>query len=439
MLDLKDGFWHAALDAESSMLCSFSTPHGIYRFKKLPFGISTAPEIFQYLTDQVFGETGGIVYFDDILIPGKDLVEHDKVMNKVLEMARLENVKFNPNKIQYRLSEVKFLGLLWAKNQIKVDPERTRAIQALQPPKTRHMLQKVVGTFNHLRKFIPQMGTIAFPLCELLLSAVSFKWLPVHDEAFQKLKDCVSNAPVLVPFDPSKPIVVQADASKDGLGGVLLQEGKLVSSASRKLTQYEQNYAQIEKEMVGLSFGAEKFKPFIYGMENVLFQTDHQPLVSIFKKPVHQITNNRLKKLRLKMMIFNPVVEYLPGKEMYLADLLSRNCIQDDVEDDPEMLEVVHEVTINLPMAPDVVAQLKAETGKDAGLKAVTEYYQNGWPRSLNRVPPEAVPYWTLKNELFVEDSLVILGEKVVVPVCLRPKVLLLTKGYRKPKPGPGR
>ena len=179
-------------------------------------------------------------------------------------------------------------------------------------------------------------------------SAVTCQWLLVHDEAFQQLKDCVSNAPVLVPFDHKKPLVVQADASQDGLGAVLLQEQKLVSSASRKLIESEKNYAQIEKEMLALSFASEKFKTFIYGMPNVKYQTDHQPLVSIFKKPVHQITNNRLKKLRLKMMIFNPEVEYLPGKYMFLADLLSRNYIEDPVEDDPEMVEVVHEVTSNL-------------------------------------------------------------------------------------------
>ncbi|KAJ1528924.1 hypothetical protein ONE63_007293 [Megalurothrips usitatus] len=214
------------------------------------------------------------------------------------------------------------------------------------------MLQKVCGVFDHLRKFIPHMGTISAPLCELISSAVTYTWLPVHDEAFQKLKDCISR----------KPLVVQADASQFGLGAVLLQDNKLVSSASRKLTEHECNYDQIEKEMLALSFAADKMKHFIYGMPNVKFQTDHQPLVSIFKKPVHKITNNRLKKLRLKLMIYNPEVDYLPGKYMYLADLLSRNFIEDPVEDGPEMVEVVHEVTANLSIPPGLMSSLKEET-----------------------------------------------------------------------------
>lgn len=271
-----------------------------------------------------------------------------------------------------------FLGLLWSENQIKIDPSRTAAIQALKPPQNRLMLQKICGVFNHLRKFIPQMGTISAPLCELLSSSVTFQWLPVHDEAFQNLKDCVSNAPVLVPFDHTKPLVVQADASQFGLGAVLLQDNKLVSSASRKLTACECNYAQIEKEMLALVYAAEKMKSFSYGMPNVKFQTDHQPLVSIFQKPVHKITNDRLKKMRLKLMMYNPQVEYLPGKYMYLADLLSRNFIEGPVDDDPEMVEVVHEVTSNLSISPGMMAELKSETSKDTGLLLVQQYYQRG-------------------------------------------------------------
>ena len=424
VLDLKDWFWHASLDEESSTLCSFATPYGVYKFKKLPFGICSAPEIFQYLTDLAFNGTGAIIYFDDILIAGKDFAEHDELLLKVLERARAENVKFNQNKTQYRLAQVMFLGFLWSKNQIKIDPGRIAAIQALKEPETRHNLQKVCGTFNHLRKFLPQMGTIAVPLCELLSSAVTYKWLPMHTEAFQKLKDCVSNAFALVPFDPSKPIVVQADASQFGLGAVLLQENKPVSSASRKLTDSEVNYAQIEKEMLALSYASEKFKHFIYGMPNVKYQTDHQPLVSIFKKPVHKITNNRLKKLRLKMMRFNPTVEYLPGKYMFLADLLSRNFIEDPVDDDPEMVEVVHEVTQNLAISPGIMSVLKIETEKDLGLKAVKNYYQNGWPNSKDKAQPESWPYWSERDNIFVEDDLVILVDKVIVPPSIRAKVL---------------
>ena len=184
VLDLREGFWHATLDEESSYLCSFSTPYGIYRFKKMPFGISCAPEIFQYLVDQVFHGTGAILYFDDCLIAGTDLEEHDKVMKAVMLKSRQEKTKFNPNKIQYRKKRVKFLGHLWSHNQIKIDPDRVRAITALEEPKTNKQLQKALQSFNFLRKIILQMGTIAAPLYALFSNKVQFHWVPGHAQAF---------------------------------------------------------------------------------------------------------------------------------------------------------------------------------------------------------------------------------------------------------------
>lgn len=424
VLDLKDGFWHATLDEESSLLCSFSTPYGIYRFRKMPFGISCAPEIFQYLTDQAFNGTGAIFYFDDGLIAGKDEAEHDQILIRVMQRAKDQNIRFNPNKLQYRLTEVKFVGHLWSLNKIKVDPERVRAILALKAPQTKKQVSKVLGTFNYLRKFIPQMSNIAAPLYGLLSDSVHFHWYPSHAEAFEKLKMAICAAPVLATFDPKKSIVVQADASQSGLGACILQDGQPVAYASRVLTEGERNYAQIEKEMLALCYAASKFDHYVYGMPSVIFHADHQPLVSLFRKPIHKITNNRLKKMRLRMLRYQPKVVYLPGKYMYIADILSRQSLDDPVSDDPEMIEVVHEVTNHLPLSEAIKTDLITETAKDIGLCAVMQYYKNGWPRDRNKVVHEAKPYWQLRNELFVEADLVVFEDRVVVPVKLRNKVL---------------
>ncbi|XP_052131371.1 uncharacterized protein K02A2.6-like [Frankliniella occidentalis] len=424
VLDLREGFWHASLDEDSSLLCTFSTPHGLYKFLKMPFGLTSAPEIFQFLAEQAFQDTDVILYFDDCLVAGKDFAEHDKILAAVMQRAKEQNIRFNPSKIQYRQAEVKFLGHLWSKNNIRVDPQRVRAINAIAEPKSKNQLQKCLGTFNYLRNFIPQMAEIAAPLNQLLSSSVAFHWLPVHSQAFQALKDSISKAPVLATFDCKKPIILQADASQFGLGCCLLQGRQPVVLASRRLTETETNYAQIEKEMLALVFAAEKFEKYIWGMPDVLFQTDHQPLVSIFKKPIYTITNNRLKKMRLKLLRFQPRVEYLPGKLLYIADLLSRNFLDDPVEDDPEMVEYVHEVTKNIPMSSDMKDLFLKETSKDTGLSTVMQYYQEGWPKHRNKVPMESKPYWGIRNDLFVEDGLVIINDRIVVPVVLRPKVL---------------
>lgn len=424
VLDLKDGFWHATLDPDSSELCSFTTPYGVYKFLKLPFGVKCAPEIFQFLNDQAFTGTGSLIYFDDCLIAGETLEEHDNILSAVMERAKREVIRFNPHKLQYRKLEVMFLGLLWSLNKIKVDPERIAAIQTLSAPSTRKQLQKRMGVFNHLRKFIPQMATIAAPLFALMSEKVHYQWLPIHAEAFQELKDSICRAPALAPFDSTKAIIVQADASQLGMGACMMQGGKLVAAASRQLTVHEQNWAQIEKEMLALTYAAQKFDKFIYGMPEVLFQTDHQPLVSIFKKPIFKITNNRIKKMRLKMLKYQPVVEYIPGKYLYLADWLSRDFLKGPVKDDPEMVEIVHEVTIHLPISNEIKEDFKRETAKDAGLQAVKNYYYKGWPRNNKNVVPDARPYWKVKDDLFEEEGLVILENKIVVPISLRKKVL---------------
>lgn len=424
VLDLKWGFWHATLDDKSSMLCTFSTPHGLYRFKKMPFGLCSAPETFQFLTEQAFQGTDAIIYFDDCLITGKTYAEHDFKLMKFLQRAKEQNIRFNCEKIQYRQKEVKFLGQLVSKNATKVDPQRVRAIQAINEPKTKKQLQKCLGTFNYVRKFLPQMATIAAPLYQLLSKTISFQWLPVHAEAFSKLKEALTTAPVLATFDSSKSIVIQADASQYGLGCCLLQNGRPVALDSRILTETEKNYAQVEKEMLALCFAAQKFEKYIWGMPDVLFQTDHQPLIHIFKKVISSITNNRLKKMRLKLLRFHPRVEYLPGKYMHIADLLSRQCLGDPVEDDPEMTEVVHEVTKYIPMSETIKADLQRETALDPGLSAVMKYCREGWPNNKNKVDNEAKPYWQIRMDIFVEDNLVILEDRIIVPIKLRKPVL---------------
>lgn len=229
----------------------------------MPFGISSAPEIFQFLNDQAFQGIDCTFYFDDCLVAGKDASEHDLLLKQVMTRAREENTRFNPKKLQYRLSEVKFLGHLWSQNKMKIDPERVLAINGLKEPKSRKQLQKLLATFNYLRKWIPQMSTIAGPLYELLSSKVVFQWLPIHAQAFRELQEYVRRAPALATFDPQKPIVVQADASQYGLGACLLQMKLPVAFASRILTDSEKGYAQIEKEMLALCYAATKFEKFI--------------------------------------------------------------------------------------------------------------------------------------------------------------------------------
>ncbi|GFT48420.1 uncharacterized protein K02A2.6 [Nephila pilipes] len=137
-VDLKDGFWHVPLDEVSSEICTFNTPFGRYKSNKLPFGMVSAPEVFQKRNQKLFGYIENVeIYFDDITVAGYNEDSHDAIMSKVLERVKSLNIKFNPDKLQYRVSEVKYVGQIISKSGIKPDPDHITAIVAMLTPKSK--------------------------------------------------------------------------------------------------------------------------------------------------------------------------------------------------------------------------------------------------------------------------------------------------------------
>ena len=163
-----------------------------------------------------------------------------------------------------------------------------------------------------------------------------------------KLREVLTSEPVLAYYDVTKPVTIQADASQSGLGACLLQDGNPIAYASRSMTSAEENYAQIEKEMLAISFATKKFHQYIYGKPSIHVQTDHKPLESILKKPMCKAPP-RLQRLMLTLQPYDLAVSYVPGKYMYLADTLSRAYIEGEPESslDEEMTRVVHSLVEN--------------------------------------------------------------------------------------------
>lgn len=260
-------------------------------------------------------------YFDDILCAAKSKEELDEIVKEVLRVARVNNIKFNPDKMQYFMSSVKFLGFIFNKEGHKPDTDRIEAINGLSTPKNRKELQSFLGMVNCLRSFLPKLSEVTSPLRNLLKKDVDWLWTMGHENSFQKIKEMICNITLLTSFDPKKEITIQADASKDAIGCTLMQEGKPVLHASRSLSDCECQYAQIEKELLAVTFAFTKFHNFVYGHNEVTCFTDHSPLTSIVKKDISKIQNNRLRRLRLKLLPYKFELKYLPGKLMVVADL----------------------------------------------------------------------------------------------------------------------
>ena len=423
VLDLKEGYWQIKLNESSSKLCTFSTPFGCYRFLRLPFGIKIAPEIFQKYNEKNFKDIPGVtIYIDDVLIAANSLEEHDRILGEVFKRARELNIKFNPTKFQYRINKVKYLGHIMSGEGISCDPDRIVAIQKIEPPKDKNDLQKLLGMINYVRSFIPNLAEICQPLRELLKKNIEFIWLPIHTECLSKIKNIICNAPTLKTFDINKEITIEADASKFGLGCCLMQEGKPISFASRSLSDTEVRYAQIEKEFLAVVFACQKFHYYIYGRQ-VLVRSDHKPLVHIMQKDLLTIPSARLQRMKLRLSKYMINLTYVPGKYLYVADLLSRYFNKEEkLVEIEDLNELVH--TINV--SDEKKAEFKAEIEKDPQLNKLKRVIIDGWPNDKNKINEIIRFYYKFKNELFVEDDLIFLNERIIVPRALQKYILKL-------------
>lgn len=422
VLDLKEGFWQVELEEESRDLCTFSTPFGCYKFNRLPYGVNISAEVFQMLNTKYFGDIEGVfIYIDDILIAGQSLEDHNRILKEVVERARKVNVKFNLEKFQYCLPEVKYLGHIFSKEGMSPDPDRIRAILSYDLPKSKKDLQRHLGMVNYLRNFIPNLSELTSPMRDLLKNNTEWCWLPKHAEAFEKLKKVITNAPVLRNFDPLKEIVIQTDSSKSGIGCCLLQTKQPVCYGSKGLTDCECRYSQIEKEFLAILFSCKKFHSYIYGRK-VKVCTDHKPLVSIMNKDLSDIHSTRLQRIKLKLLKYDLDVTYLPGKEMHIADALSRafNNYQNKKDTDSSLNEVVHSVN----MSDTRISEFQTETQNDAVLKDLVTKIQEGWPTSKQKVPDSLKFYWSKKNEIYFENGLLFYNHRIIVPMSLRHKMV---------------
>lgn len=220
------------------------------------------------------------------------------------------------------------------------------------------------------------------------------------------------------------PITIQCDASSEGLGTVLLQDGHPVSFASRTLTKSEKRYAQIEKELAAIVFSFEKFHYYVYGHQ-VLVQTDHKPLIPIFSKSLDNVSA-RLQRMLLRLLKYNVQVTYLPGKHMLVADILSRCYIKDEVQDDPEMQYVIHTLYTNLAMSENKKALFKKATQTDNILSQIKQFCETNWPSNDKKLGDETKIYYKLKESICLSQNLLFLDSKIIVPSSLRAQMLTL-------------
>lgn len=222
-------------------------------------------------------------------------------------------------------------------------------------------------------------------------------------------------------------MTLSVDASQNGLGAVLLQDGRPIEYASRPLTSAEMNYAQIEKELLAIAIGCTRFHQYLYG-RHFHMESDHKPLEAIFKKPLAQAPP-RLQRFMLRLQRYDKTVAYKPGQDLQIADALSRAYLPSSgtAEIAPDDVEAqVHAVISSLPMSSAKLANFREQTRHDDVLQRLCAYMQTGWPAYKHEIPVSVRAYWTYRDDMHCVQDLIFKGERLVVPTAMRKEMLKL-------------
>jgi hypothetical protein len=236
------------------------------------------------------------------------------------------------------------------------------------------------------------------------------------------VKKEVSSLGVLRYFDPDAETTIQTDASLKGLSAVLLQGGQPVCYASKALTEAEQRYSNIEREALGVVWGLERFHYFVYGKKcNV--HTDHKPLETIFRKKLSSCPS-RLQRFVLRALKYDVTVTYVKCEQVPIADALSRVSPQ-PVPPKGQLPQLdIHQITSTLPASPIKLQQIRNETADDPVLSKLREVVYQGWPTTREQCPQLLLDYWNFREELTIEDGLILKQERIVMLPNLREEVL---------------
>ena len=343
-IDLTSQFFHFLLTKFASLLCTITTPFGLYRYRRLPMGIKTAPSFAQAVMQSLFGPNVTVEWFlDDVAIFTKGTYsEHLEEVKKILKILANSGFSIKPKKCAWAQKSIEYLGHIITTDGVKPQPKKVDAVLRLQPPATPKQLRSFIGMVNYYRDHVRQRAHILAPLTAQTKNKKQITWTNECQASFDEIKSKLAQDALLAYPNPNFPFVIEPDASDYQLGSVILQntvqrfsrndiarlflsttqnkaptDFRPIAYFSRKLTSAQMNYTVLEKELLSIVETLLEFRTFLWGCQIFVF-SDHRNLT------FDNLRSQRALRWRLIAEDFNITIIHRPGVANVGADALSR-------------------------------------------------------------------------------------------------------------------
>lgn len=427
-VDLAEAYLQMEMEEDSKVFLTINTIKGLYRYNRLVFGVASAPAIWQRAMDQVLqGVPGTQCYLDDIIVTGSTDTEHLANLKQVLKRLEEYGLRARRDKCEFLKASVTYCGHTIDANGLHKCQDKVQAVLKAPRPQDVSQLRSFLGFVNYYHRFLPNLATVLHPLNELLQQGRKWVWTRDCERAFKEAKSLVTSDTVLTHYNPALPVRLACDASAYGIGAVIshvMNDGseRPIAFASRSLTKPEKNYAQIDKEALGLVWGVKRFNQYLYGREFTLI-TDHQPLMSIFNphKGIPTTAAARMQRWALFLGGHQYKIEFKRTGDHANADGLSRLPLEDGKhrQEDSSALDMF--TLSQIESVPITAEMVQAETRRDKTISQVYTATQTGWSATHKTT---LAPFYQRRNELTLNGGCVMWGVRVIIPSNLRAKVL---------------
>ncbi|KAK8510296.1 hypothetical protein V6N12_073367 [Hibiscus sabdariffa] len=416
-IDLRSGYYQLKVREQDVLKTVFRTRYGHYEFLVMPFGLTNAPAAFMDLMNRVFHEYLDqllVVFIDDILVYSRTEEDHDRHLRLVLQTLLENQLYAKLSKCEFWIREVVFLGHVVSSEGIRVDPKKVEAVVNWKQPKSVTEIRSFLGLAGYYRRFVSGFSKVATPLTKLLQKGVKYEWSDARRQAFEKLKEALTNAPVLIQPVSGKEFVVYSDALYVGLGCVLMQEGRVVAYASRQLKTHEKNYPTHDIELAAVVFALKIWRHYLYG-ERCTVYTDHKSLKYLMTQKELNLRQHRWLEL---LKDYDLSIEYHPGKANVVADALSRK-VAVELRAMFARLSISRDggLVAELQVKPTLIQLIREKQLQDSAMAAYVQDIAEGKPTKFR----------------FSDEGILCFKDRIVVPDNCELRRTILTEAHSSP------